>query len=193
VLRTIARALPNGLTLFRLLAGPCILGFLCTCPPLFRPAALLFVLAGISDFLDGFLARRLGQETALGAWLDPLADKVLLVGLFFALGWQGVFPPWLITLVIGRDAAIVLGVFWLRRQKRKVPVRPTAISKINTAFQMLLLFFALAWGAWKGDVGGLGEANIFYSLLILTTATTILSGLVYAYEGWRLWKVPPHS
>jgi cardiolipin synthase len=160
---------------------------------LFRPAAWLFVLAGISDFLDGFLARRLGQETALGAWLDPVADKVLLVGLFFALSWQGVFPLWFIMLVIGRDAAIVSGVLWLRHQGRTVPVRPTAISKINTAFQMLLLLFALAWGAWKGGVEGLGEGNTFYSLLILTTATTILSGLVYAYEGWRLWKVPPHS
>lgn len=108
------------------------------------PSALvLLVLAGLSDALDGFLARRNGWITPLGALLDPVADKLFVVSMFIVFGLKGSLPWWLVALVIGRDIVIVLGALAYRVVRGKLEMRPLMISKLNTGLQILLLGFTL--------------------------------------------------
>lgn len=110
----------------------------------FYPSALvLLLLAGLSDALDGFLARRYGWITPLGALLDPVADKLFVVSMFIVFGLKESLPWWLVALVIGRDIVIVLGALAYRVVRGKLEMRPLMISKLNTGLQILLLGFTL--------------------------------------------------
>lgn len=102
-------------------------------------ALLLFVIAGVSDALDGFLAKYYGWTSELGELLDPIADKLLLIGAILALGWLNKLPGWLVALVIARDATIVGGA--IIHHLRVAPFRaaPLLISKLNTLMQLLLV------------------------------------------------------
>lgn len=102
-------------------------------------ALVLLVLAGLSDALDGFLARRYGWFTKLGAMLDPMADKLFVVSVFIVFGLKGDLPWWLIALVIGRDVVIVLGAIAYRLVTDRLDMRPLMISKLNTGLQIFLL------------------------------------------------------
>jgi cardiolipin synthase len=140
----------------------------------------LFIAAALSDAVDGFIAKRFNAKTHLGSYLDPLADKVLLDGIYVALAMAGWLPVWLIALVIGRDLLIVCGVALIRQRHATFRPRPLLIGKINTFAQILLAACAL------GDFGGWIDLAAAVDLLIIVVAlTTLLSGLGYAGQAVR--------
>lgn len=135
-------SLPNVITVARIVSVPVIVWLIVS--GRLQAAFLLFVAAGISDGIDGFLAKRFDRSTELGAYLDPIADKVLLVSIYVALGVGGQLPSWLVILVVSRDILIV-GAFllgWV--MDRPLPVAPLMISKWNTAAQIALAGVVLA-------------------------------------------------
>ena len=142
---------------------------------------VVFGLAGISDAVDGWLARRRGGS-ALGAILDPLADKALLVCMFVALAWIGVLPAWLAVLAVTRDVLIVagLGVLWLRGVS--VRMRPLLISKVNTALQLLLITVALLIHGFSLPGG------VLPPLIVLVAASTLLSAAAYTKKAVVRWR-----
>ncbi len=186
---SIVLTIPNLLTFLRLTLAPLIVIGLCTSPPSFALSFSLFLCASLSDFLDGWIARRWQMTSVLGAWLDPLADKLLLVATCSALAWVQVLPVSLVVAIIVRDFLIVGGVLVLRFSGRPFQVNPLWISKANTLVQMTLITGALMIGAW-----GIPEhTRIGYNPFVqvgvgLTWITTVISGFAYAYQGWSLWS-----
>jgi cardiolipin synthase (CMP-forming) len=140
----------------------------------------LFVAAGVSDFVDGFIAKNFNARTDLGAYLDPLADKVLLDGSYLALAILGGLPPWLALMVIGRDLLIVVGVVLIQRRRPVFRAVPLAIGKVNTFAQILLAACAIAHAGGWIDL----EAQVA-ALIVLVAATTFLSGAGYAVQAIR--------
>ncbi len=108
----------------------------------------MFLAAGIGDAVDGFLAKRFGMKTELGAYLDPLADKVLIVSIYVSLGITGVIPLWIVILVVSRDFMIVGAIIlsWLIDQP--VQIKPLMVSKANTAAQIVFACLVLGSTAW---------------------------------------------
>jgi cardiolipin synthase len=141
---------------------------------------VLFVLAGVSDALDGYLAKHNNQTTQLGAILDPMADKTLLVGVYVTLGLQGNLPNWLVVLVVFRDLLIVGGVIILFLVRLEVKMRPLIISKINTAAQLALAAIVLAELGFRLDIGELVKTAIY-----VVGATTVISGASYMVSWTR--------
>jgi cardiolipin synthase (CMP-forming) len=145
-----------------------------------QAAFWLFVAAGASDAIDGFIAKNFNSRTELGAYLDPLADKVLLNGIYAAMAMIGWLPVWLAVLVIGRDLLIVAGVILIQRRDPVFRANPLLIGKINTFAQIVLAAAAL------GHAGGFVDVSEMVSALILTVAlTTLGSGAGYAAQGLR--------
>jgi cardiolipin synthase len=143
-------------------------------------AFAIFVLAGVTDAIDGAMARLLHQRTVLGAYLDPAADKVLMTFSYIALSSFNLLPWWLTFLVIGRDVVIVLGILFLRLFSRPVEARPSAASKITTCLQIAtiaapLFSLSLYPSAWLTD-----------GLTLATAAGTVISGLQYIGRGVRV-------
>jgi len=137
----------------------------------------LFALAGLSDGLDGFLAKRYGWQSRLGGLLDPLADKVLLVSSFLSLGWLGFLPVWLVLLVILRDLVIVTGALVYNFTIEELEASPSLISKFNTLVQILLVLAVVL------DRGLLGLPQVLIETLVwLTLLSTLLSGGDYVWE-----------
>ena len=162
------RHLPNAISIARMLLVVPIVAWLVAGD--FEAAWWLFLLAGASDAVDGYCARRFGWQTPLGALLDPAADKVLLVATFFTVGWLGLAPWWLVLTVFARDVIIV--ALYLQR-RTPVSDRPTTISKINTFTQsacVLLIVYGAAFGA---------NAVLVQTWLAITLMTTVFSGLLY--------------
>ncbi|MFC1747868.1 CDP-alcohol phosphatidyltransferase family protein [Pseudomonadota bacterium] len=146
----------------------------------FAEALLLFFVAGVSDGLDGYLAKRYGWRSRLGTILDPLADKALLVTSFLCLAWVGLIPFWLVALVMGRDIVIVLGGLAYHWFVGSYELSPTWVSKINTTLQItLVLMLVLSNGVYT-----LPETLIVI-LLYGVCITTILSGLDYVWTWGR--------
>ncbi|MGD9846771.1 MAG: CDP-alcohol phosphatidyltransferase family protein, partial [Variibacter sp.] len=108
-------------------------------------AFIVFVVAGISDAVDGFLAKHFNMTTEIGAYLDPLADKVLLVSIYVALGIAGNIPRWLVILVVSRDLMIIGAVILSWLVSKPVNIRPLVVSKLNTAAQ--IVFAGLVLGS----------------------------------------------
>jgi len=146
--------LPNVISFARLCAVP--VAIYLVMQHAWTPAFALFALAGISDAVDGWLARRQGG-TALGAALDPLADKCLMVGMYVTLAAIGQLPVWLAMLVVFRDIMIVGGLLLLRVYHHDIPIRPLNISKVNTGLQIGLV----------AGVLGLNAAGLAWPLLRL--------------------------
>jgi len=161
--------LPNLISLARLLAVPVTVYMLLQ--GYFAVAFWLFVAAGVSDAIDGFLAKQLGQSSELGGYLDPIADKVLLVGVYVTLGQLGQIANWLVILVVFRDLIIVGGVVLLKLNNgHALRMRPLMISKINTAAQILLPIELLARLGFGFDIGVLNTVLVY--LVGLTTAAS---------------------
>jgi len=116
-----------------------------------RAAFFLFVAAGISDAVDGFLAKRLHMASELGALLDPLADKALIVSIYVSLGIAGVLPISLVILVVSRDIMIISGFMLSWLVGKPMPVRPLPVSKVNTVAQILLATLVLAEQGFSFD------------------------------------------
>lgn len=135
------RQVPNLLTGLRLLLVPPILVLLVF--ERFAASLTLAIIAGVSDWLDGALARRFGWQSRIGGILDPLADKLLLVGTYITLGALGHLPIWLVVLVVLRDVVIVSGAAVYHFRFETVQPEPTRLSKINTVAQLLLMLVTL--------------------------------------------------
>jgi cardiolipin synthase (CMP-forming) len=171
--------LPNLISLARLFLVPmAIWSILCG---RYGVAFWICVAAGVSDALDGFIAKRFDRQTRLGAILDPAADKALLVSVYITLGLAHQLWIWLVILVVLRDIAIV-GSFLLI-QASALPKRfdPTYISKFNTGAQITLVGYVLARLGLGGDAG---RPDLVLSLLV--AATTVLSGLSYLVRWARI-------
>ncbi len=166
---------PNTITIIRILLVPALICFLLQ--QAFTAAIAVFLVAGVSDALDGFLARRLGQMTRLGALLDPLADKLLVISSVFILAWLGHLPLWLAVTIITRDL-LILAAAALTLTKSNEELPPSALSKANTFVQLALIFFVLTH---EGGVQAIAPA--LPPLYLISFVTTIASGMHYAI-GW---------
>ncbi len=164
--------IPNFITLGRIISVPVIFWLLLSGEN--RIAFFVFVCAGISDALDGYLAKTYDWRTELGSYLDPLADKLLIVSIYIALAVRGELPLWLVIAVVSRDILIVAAVLlaWLLDQP--VRVKPLAVSKANTAVQILLAATILADEAFL-----LGLETTRLVLVWTTGALTLLSLAAY--------------
>ena len=170
--------LPNFLTLLRIVAIPCFLILLED--ERYAAALGVFVAAGITDGLDGAIARLTHSKTTLGAYLDPAADKLLLVSSFIALGFMHKVPRWLVVLVISRDVVIVLGYFLLfMLTQQTMEVQPAVSGKLSTALQLTAVALVLASLARPHPGLAAVEQGIFYA----TAAMTALAGLQDMYRG----------
>ena len=128
-------SIPNLITLGRILLVPIVVWAIAS--GAMWIAFVLFVAAGVSDAVDGYLAKRFGMTTELGAYLDPLADKALIVSIYLTLGINGELPRWLVILVVSRDILIVGAVLLSRLVGTPIKVKPLLVSKLNTVAQIL--------------------------------------------------------
>lgn len=170
--------LPNWITLARLLSVPVAVYLLMQ--EAFLAAFILFVIAGVSDALDGYIAKTRNQRTMLGTFLDPVADKALLVGVYVTLGLQEYLPNWLVVLVVFRDLMIVGGVILLFIVRLEVKMHPLIVSKVNTAAQIGLAAVILAELGFRVDVHELSQAMIY-----IVAGTTVVSGASYLVSWMR--------
>ena len=179
--------LPNFLTLIRILTIPFFLVYLAY--HRYGEALVIFVIGGVTDFLDGLAARLMKQETALGAYLDPVADKLLVFTSYVMLGLIDAIPTWLAVVVVSRDILLLLGygIIYLLVEER-FQVKPSIIGKSSTMLQLLTLGVALAL---------LHDPELFDPLPIdlligVTAVATVASGLQYLYRGlmWLQSRAP---
>jgi len=169
---------PNILTLCRLGAIPILLAFLSK--GRYTYALYVFALAAITDSLDGTVARLFDCKTEIGAFLDPFADKLMLLSTFIVLTIQEAFPGWLLGVLVIRDVVIVVGYMMVSFfTDQHIPVRPTILGKVSTFLQIFCVI-----GALSRFTGRL-PAYVFYwnGLLYLTLIITALSGIQYCYRG----------
>lgn len=176
------KALPNIITFARLVAVPLVIWMFLT--DRMAAAFWLFIAAGVSDAIDGYLAKKLNAQSVLGSYLDPLADKLLLISIFLLLGRDGYLPIWFVIVIVARDVAL-LGVSTLVvRKDRKTAMRPLAISKLNTALQIMLAALVLSRLGF-----GFPDIGIVHDILVYAVVTaTAISGLAYL---WRMHKGSP--
>lgn len=171
-----------AITLLRFLLAPLLVWLLHEGAYL---AALGVFLAGsISDALDGYIARRFHQGTALGALLDPLADKLLIACGILMLAWLGHFPWWLAVAVLLRDFVIMGGALAYRRSTGRLEMAPLMISKVNTTLQFILVLAILAEAGGQRWLG-----PVLQPLVWLVFATTLASGVQYV----RVWSRRAHQ
>ena len=170
--------IPNFITLGRVLSVPVIFWLLLSGEN--KIAFFVFVCAGISDAVDGYLAKRFDWSTELGAYLDPLADKLLIVSIYIALGARSELPLWLVIAVVSRDILILLAVLLSWLLDHPVRIKPLAVSKANTTAQLLLAATVMADQAF-----GLGFEGTRTVLVWLTAALTLLSLAAYV-RAWLL-------
>jgi cardiolipin synthase len=170
--------IPNFITIFRFLLVPAVVFALITGE--MEWALACFVVAGVSDGIDGFIARQFDQRSELGAYLDPMADKLLLVSVFVVLGWMGELPLWLVMAAVSRDALIVAAVLLSTIMGNPVEMKPLFVSKANTAIQIVLAIVVLAELAFAD---GLGFARI---VLVWTSGLlTVASAAAYLVQWLR--------
>ena len=169
--------LPNLITTIRIILAPIFIIYLIS--EQFLSALIVFLICVVSDGLDGLFARIFNQKSRLGTYLDPLADKILLVATFITLGVRRYLPPWLTVLVIARDVMILLGIFFLFIHAKEPKIRPSIISKINTCLQFVTVLSVLAKDY-------LSFPSIFYlTVYYLTALFTISSGLHYMHFWFK--------
>jgi cardiolipin synthase (CMP-forming) len=153
------------------------------------PALGLFVAAAVSDGLDGYLAKRFNWTSELGKFLDPLADKLLLATVFVESAWLGLIPWWLTAAVVARDVLIGLGALVYRVWFGELRGRPTIISKINTAAQLVYVVLVMLRAAF-----GMPPRELLDAGAILTLTTTVISGLGYVITfTQRAWALPARA
>jgi len=169
--------IPNSLTLLRIILVPVIVIFLIDGD--YLGAMIAFVVAGITDGLDGFLARILKQKTILGSYLDPMADKALLVSSFITLSVLGIIPGWLAVIVISRDMVILLGISLLFILSISFDVKPAFISKVTTLLQILTIFLVLMSKSFPLFTSYEVTEVFFW----ITAIVTVISGFQYLFKG----------
>ncbi len=166
---------PNTLSLLRLfLVTPFLIAVIYN---YHATALILFILAGVSDFLDGFLARRLGQKSLLGKFLDPMGDKLLTTVAYISLAIQGALPAWLAVLVVAKDIYVALGsgIAYLAGNVSEFP--PTVWGKLSTALQIIAVIVVLL-------VASTGQgAALAGPIFIATGLVTVVAGVHYVWRG----------
>jgi cardiolipin synthase len=170
--------LPNIITMARLLTVPVVVWAIASGQ--MKIACLLFLVAGLSDAVDGFLAKRFGMTSELGAHLDPLADKALIMSIYISLGIAEAIPRWIVILVVSRDILIIGGVMLAWFLGKPITVRPLLVSKLNTVAQIIfacLILFSLGFGFNTGIVE--------IAALFLVAALTLLSIGFYVRDWVR--------
>lgn len=163
---------PNIITLGRLLLVPVMIWLIAVDEP--TVAFWVFAVAALSDGVDGFIAKRFHRISELGGFLDPLADKALLVSIFIVLGQQGYLPLWLVILVVSRDILIVGGFLFSFTVGLPFSRTPSFLSKTNTSLQLVLAGVVLARVGLDWEVYGFETALIY-----IVAATTVASGGTY--------------
>jgi cardiolipin synthase (CMP-forming) len=170
--------LPNLITITRILLVPVAIWLLLSAD--YMATFVVFVFAGVSDAVDGYLARRFNWKSELGSYLDPLADKVLLVSIYIVMGFIGAIPIWLVILVVTRDLLIVSAVVLAWLLEKPVQMQPLFISKFNTALQISFagaVLFLLGFN--------LVEEQLFRAGAIGVSAFTAASGALYMRDWLR--------
>ena len=171
-------SIPNLITLGRILLVPIVVWAIAQ--GLMWLAFVLFLAAGVSDAIDGFLAKRFHMTTVLGAYLDPLADKVMIVSIYVTLGVTGVIPLWLVILVVSRDILIIGGIMLSWVMGSPLKIKPLLVSKLNTVAQIVFACVVL------GSLGFRLEVPLVTLILTgLVTALTLLSVVAYLAEWVR--------
>jgi len=173
-----ARDIPNVITALRFLLVPPVVILLLQ--ERFTAALIVFGVAGLSDGLDGFLARRFDWRSRLGGIMDPLADKLLVVSSFVTLGWLGLIPAWLVLLVILRDLVIVAGATFYHMRIEQFEAEPSIASKLNTVAQVLLVL-AVLYSSGIHTLPVMLMDVLLYGVLV----TTLWSGFDYVWTWGR--------
>ena len=177
--------IPNSLTILRILLIPVFIGLMTYRQYGYALAALLC--AGVTDALDGLVARMTNQQTRLGEILDPLADKLLLTSAFLTLAALHLVPSWVVILVVSRDVILMLGTVVAHVTNVSIDIRPTVLGKGTTLCQLtyVLLVVAMIWRGVKIDA--------LLPLLVVMVMFTLASGFHYLYRGYRLTHVNSSS
>ena len=170
--------IPNLLTIIRILLTP--LFVIVLLKGLYGWALLIFSIAGISDGLDGFIARYFNLRTTLGAYLDPIADKLLLASAFISMAALKIIPSWVTVVVISRDVLIMLGIAIFTLTEKTYKVKPSIASKMTTVVQIATIILALL------NIGIAGWHTLMVILFWSTAVFTTISGLHYIYIGMSL-------
>jgi cardiolipin synthase len=176
--RTLVVILPTALTLARLCAVPVTIWLIVD--GAFGAAFWIFVAAGVTDALDGALARWFDARTTIGGYLDPIADKALLVSVYVTLASQGMVPVWLTILVVFRDVLIVGGVLLSHTLGQPIVMAPLAISRVNTVAQIVLAGLVLAMAGLA-----IPDSGIAAMMVAVAGATTAISGAAYVVQWVR--------
>jgi cardiolipin synthase len=171
-------SIPNLITLARIILVPVVVWLIASGQ--LRLAFLLFVAAAVSDAVDGFLAKRFGMKTELGAYLDPLADKVLIVSIYVTLGITGVIPLWIVLLVVSRDFMIVGAIILSWVIIRPMKIRPHMVSKVNTGVQIVFACLVLASYGY-----GFDTEPLLTLVMVLVAVLTLVSVGLYLAEWVR--------
>lgn len=183
----ILRHIPNLLTLLRLVLIAPFLYFLLKSN--YNLAFYIFFLAGFTDALDGWLARQCDWQTPFGSFVDPLADKLLVLTSFVSMAWIGELPWWLVVLVSMRDFTLVSAIFaWYQWAPVPMEYHPTKISKLNTLFQITLVIACLFQLAFQAL-----PFPIIRTLIILTSMTTLISYIHYVWVWGRRAYILTHA
>ncbi len=164
--------IPNAITIVRIFLVIPIIGAIWRDD--YTTAFFLILIAGISDGVDGFLARYFHWQTATGAVLDPLADKLLLVSLFIVFGFKGLLPQWLVLLVILRDVVILLGAIAYHFITHNLEMRPLILSKVSTALQIVLVILVAVNLAYENI-----PLWIFDVMIMAVAGFALISGISY--------------
>jgi len=174
---------PNLISLFRLALVPVFIAAVCNLNDRFHLAFVLLLVMTASDAMDGIVARRFGQKTRIGVFLDPLADKILMTSAFLVLSApQVVLPPrvpipaWLAVIVIGRDVFISLGAGVIRYATGRIEPSPSAVGKATTVMQFATIYLVLLSDRFP---------QLLFIAFVSTAAVTCASGLDYLAAGWR--------
>jgi cardiolipin synthase len=170
--------IPNLITSLRIILTPVFIIFLIN--DKLTSALIFFILAGISDALDGAIARLFDQKSKLGAFLDPLADKLLLASSFVMLAVKGYIYPWLTVIVISRDIMISLGILILFFNSQDFTIRPAFFSKITTCLQLICVFMVLFSAHFQLPY------QVMEGLFWMTALMTIISGLHYMVRWFKM-------
>lgn len=169
--------IPNSLTILRILLIPCFIGLLVY--GRFTQALIVLIVAGITDALDGAIARLRNQHTRLGAVLDPLADKLLLTSGFITLSIIHLIPLWVTILVVSRDVILMLGTAVAHFTDSRVDISPTFLGKGTTFLQLAYIVMVVFLSSRHIDL------SVMLPLLVGMISFTLLSGLHYLYRGFR--------
>jgi cardiolipin synthase len=166
---------PNSLTVLRILLVPVFVGFLIY--ERYEYALIVLAVAALTDGLDGTIARVANQRTRLGAYLDPLADKLLLTSGFVTLAVLHLVPLWIVILVVSRDMILVTGTLVARLTESRVDISPTLLGKGTTLLQLVYILLVVMLTARQMDL------HLIQPVLYLMVALTIVSGFHYLYRG----------